>query len=194
MHNRNEYLNCSTDLIGGLIETATTALMESFPNTSVNTDDVEALLVALHVLRPNTVELDTLDGILQIVRSQWPEAIRILRAVNERVPQFDYAKALLAFSLSAAGDPIWRQYADELLAGNAARSIKALVMAVVARNDMLEAVRTTRMGGAFVTPESLAALQAMTEEAAGGAPHVPAQGGIAQDALAVQQMTSFMRV
>ncbi|CAB3764336.1 HrpB1 family type III secretion system apparatus protein [Paraburkholderia humisilvae] len=189
-----DYLNCSPDVIGGMIETATTALMEDFPKTTVNQEDLELILEALHVLRPDTVELETLDGLLHVVRGQWPEAVRVLHSVVERVPNFSYAKALLTFSLSSTGDPSWRNYADEVLASASSRSVKSLVLAVVARNDMLAAVRSSKLGGDFVTPESLTALQAMTDDQPDEPARASKSGSTAvQDALTAQQH-AFIRV
>jgi type III secretion protein HrpB1 len=190
---QHEHLNCSRDVIGGLIETATIALMANFPKTSVNIDDIESVLDALHILRPETVQLDVLDGMLHAVRGQWPEAIRVLHSLTEKLPQFEYAKALLAYSLSSAGDGSWRRYADEVLSGGGARSVKAFVMAIVARNDMIKAAREVRMGGRFVEPESLAILHAMTQEEGDETTRSAAQGSAIPDALVMQHTGSFMR-
>lgn len=160
-----EYLNCSPDVVGGLIETVSTALLDNFPKLSADPYDVELLLDALRVLRPKVAEIDTLDGILHMVRGHWDDAIHVLRQVGENAPRFGYAKALLAFSLSAKGDPDWKQCATEALATNPTRDTEALVRALNAREDLLNAMRANRRGGQFVTPPSVTALeQAQAQE------------------------------
>ncbi|SOE96842.1 type III secretion protein HrpB1 [Burkholderia sp. D7] len=160
---QQDYLNCSADVVGGLIEAVTIALMEDFPRTSVDEHDVELLLDALHVLRPGVAEVGTLDGLLHIACGRWDDAVHVLRQVEESAPHFSYAKALLAFSLSAKGDPGWRQHANEVVSGSSSRGSEALVRALMAREDVLGAERVARLGGAFVMPESVAALHAIAE-------------------------------
>jgi len=191
VYRKQVFLECSPNVVGGLIEAATTALMEDFPRTSVNLDDVEMMLEALHALRPNTLELHTLDGLLHVVRGQWHDAIRILRTVSDGLPGFGYARALLSLSLSATGDRTWRQCADEVLASDASRSVKALAMAVVARNDMLDAIRASRLGADFVPPESMTALQELTrlEDA-----FAAGQSDAREDSLLPHTSGTFVRV
>jgi type III secretion protein HrpB1 len=120
------------------------------------------------VLRPRVTEIDTLDGILHMVRGHWDDAIHVLRQVGENAPRFGYAKALLAFCLSAKGDPDWKQCATEAMEINPSRDTQALVRALEAREDLLNAMRVKRNGGQFVTPascEALAEFNAETESA-----------------------------
>ena len=163
-----EYMNCSPNVIGGLIETVSTALLSNFPKVSADPYDIELVLDALRVLRPRVAEIDTLDGILHMVRGHWDDAIHVLRQVGENAPRFGYAKALLAFSLSAKGDPDWKQCATEAMEINPSRDTQALVRALEAREDLLNAMRVKRNGGQFVTPascEALAEFNAETESA-----------------------------
>ena len=163
-----EYMNCSPNVIGGLIETVSTALLSNFPKVSADPYDIELVLDALRVLRPKVAEIDTLDGILHMVRGHWDDAIHVLRQVGENAPRFGYAKALLAFCLSAKGDPDWKQCATEAMEINPSRDTQALVRALEAREDLLNAMRVKRNGGQFVTPascEALAEFNAETESA-----------------------------
>jgi type III secretion protein HrpB1 len=174
-----EYMNCSPNVIGGLIETVSTALLSNFPKVSADPYDIELVLDALRVLRPRVTEIDTLDGILHMVRGHWDDAIHVLRQVGENAPRFGYAKALLAFCLSAKGDPDWKQCATEAMEINPSRDTQALVRALEAREDLLKAMRVKRNGGQFVTPascEALAEFNAESEnaEAAPAVAHTPA--------------------
>ncbi|NHH78782.1 hypothetical protein DRA46_00835 [Burkholderia gladioli] len=74
-----DYLNCRPEIVGGLIETASDALLQTFPKVSVDPYDIELMLDALRVLRPKVPEIQMLDGILHMVRNHWDDAILVLR-------------------------------------------------------------------------------------------------------------------
>ncbi|MGF6483163.1 HrpB1 family type III secretion system apparatus protein [Paraburkholderia sp. JPY419] len=179
-----EYLNCSAEIVGGLIETICVALFETFPRPSVDREDVGLVLDALHVLRPDVAEVDALDGILHIVNGNWDDAIHILHQVVTRAPGFLYGKSLLAFSLAAKGDPHWRQCAGEVIeSGAAGGCADKLVRALIARHDLMSAHRAARLSGKFVMPDSVAAMIEMarapsdarvTPDSAGGGPQAGA--------------------
>ncbi|MGF6768161.1 type III secretion protein HrpB1 [Paraburkholderia sp. GAS199] len=198
-----DYLNCSPDVVGGLIETVSTALLSNFPKVSADPYDIELVLDALRVLRPRVAEIDTLDGILHMVRGHWDDAIHVLRQVGENAPRFGYAKALLAFCLSAKGDPDWKQFAAEAMEDNPTRDTQSLVRALEAREDLLNAMKVKRAGGQFVTPkscEALAEFDAETADAAETAPQVasqptsqPASQPAAQTAAVDYSQQAFLR-
>ncbi|SDH29339.1 HrpB1 family type III secretion system apparatus protein [Paraburkholderia phenazinium] len=191
-----EYMNCSPNVIGGLIETVSTALLSNFPKVSADPYDIELVLDALRVLRPRVTEIDTLDGILHMVRGHWDDAIHVLRQVGENAPRFGYAKALLAFCLSAKGDPDWKQCATEAMEINPSRDTQSLVRALEAREDLLNAMRVRRNGGQFVTPASCEALAEFNEqaEAAESTPEAPVAAAVAPAPLAIQMPhASFLR-
>ena len=135
------YLNCSQEVVGGLIETVTAALLNSFPVIDADPEDIEMTLDALKVLRPKVVELETFAALLQMQRGHWDEAIHIFSRLVANVPQFAYAKALLAFCLSFKGDPNWRQSAAEAIRENPDRETRQLVRALAARDDLQDALR-----------------------------------------------------
>ncbi|MGV2292962.1 HrpB1 family type III secretion system apparatus protein [Trinickia sp. YCB016] len=194
-----EYLNCSPDLVGGLIETVSTALLGTFPKVQADPYDIELVLDALRVLRPRVAEIDTLDGILHMVRGHWDDAIHVLRQVGENVPRFGYAKALLAFCLSAKGDPDWKQCAAEAMEINPNRDTKQLVAALEAREDLLNAMRAARSSGKFVTPASCDKLAEFdvpadeTEEAAPAAAQSTAASPASAPVAAAMPMGTFLR-
>lgn len=150
-----DYLNCSPEIVGGLIETASDALLQTFPKVSVDPYDIELMLDALRVLRPKVPEIQMLDGILHMVRNHWDDAILVLREVSESAPRFAYAKALLAFCLSTKGDGDWKLIANEVLETNPTRDTVSLVKALHAREELLGAVHASRNGSAFVPPASI---------------------------------------
>ncbi|MDR3096672.1 MAG: HrpB1 family type III secretion system apparatus protein [Paraburkholderia sp.] len=187
-----DYLNCNPDVIGGLIETVSTALLGDFPKVQADPYDIELVLDALRVLRPRVAEIDTLEGILHMVRGHWDDAIHVLRQVGENAPRFGYARALLAFCLSAKGDPDWKQEAAQAMMLSPTRDTQHLVRALEARDDLINAIRVKRSGGQFVTPASVDALAGFTDETAAEEPaSAPSQSGTAQPAPAIEQ--TFLR-
>ncbi|MCA8023427.1 HrpB1 family type III secretion system apparatus protein [Burkholderia metallica] len=169
--NTPEYLNCSPEFIGGLIEVVSVALLDNFPNTRADLYDVEQVIDALRLLRPNVAEIDTLEGLLRMVKGQWQEANQVLLRVIEMRPQFGYAKALLAFSLSSTGDPSWRQVATEALTDDPDnKDTRALVRALEVRDEVDRAVREHRPGQPFVTPSALGGEGKSEDESSHSAP------------------------
>ncbi|MBR8218595.1 HrpB1 family type III secretion system apparatus protein [Burkholderia vietnamiensis] len=170
-----EYLNCSPEFIGGLIETVSVALLDNFPNTHVDLFDIEQVIDALRLLRPRVVEIDALDGLLRMTKGQWQEANQVLLRVIEMRPQFGYAKALLAFSLSSTGDPSWRQIANEALADDPDnKDTRALVRALEVKDEVDRAIREHRPGQPFVPPASLEEAGASADEPERTVQHDPA--------------------
>lgn len=152
------YLNCSQDVVGGLIETVTAALLSNFPVIEGDPEDIEMVLDVLRTLRPKVAELETFSALLKMQRGQWDEAIHIFSRVAANVPHFTYAKALLAFCLSFKGDPNWRQTASEAMQESPNRETRQLVRALAARDDLHEALRVHKDGAPFEVPISVATL------------------------------------
>ena len=158
------YMQCSDEVVGGLIETVSTALFSHFPKAAGDTFDVEVVMDALHVFRPKVPEIGMLDGVLHIVHGRWDEAMHKLREVVAAAPEFDYAKAMLAYCLASKGTEDWRQWAAESVANGASRETRSLIRALEAREDLLFAKMDYR-GGEFVVPESCRALAEETAAA-----------------------------
>jgi type III secretion protein HrpB1 len=151
------HMHCSHEVVCGLIETASAALFSHFPKAAGDTLDVEMVLDALRVFRPKVAEIGMLDGVLHIVHARWDEAMHTLREVVALAPEFDYAKAMLAYCLASKGTDDWRQWAAEAVEGGASRETRSLIRALEAREDLLFAKMDYR-GGDFVVPESCRAL------------------------------------
>lgn len=165
-----DYMNCSSEFIGGLIETVSIALMENFPNIKVDRFEVEQVIDALKILRPNVVEIDMFDAILMMVSGRWQEASQILLRVVEMRPKVGYVKGLLAFSLLSMGDLSWRHIANEALAddpGN--KQTAALVRALEVKDSVDCAIRNHRPGQRLVIPALLPESGASVDELASDA-------------------------
>ena len=172
------YAQCSNEVVCGLIETASAALFSHFPKAAGDTFDVEVVLDALRVFRPKVAEIGMLDGVLHIVHGRWDEAMHTLREVVALAPNFDYAKAMLAYCLASKGTHDWRQWATEALAGGASRETRSLIRALEAREDLFFAKLDYRCGE-FVLPESCRALAAEDGAAEEGSAASGTQGAAA---------------
>jgi type III secretion protein HrpB1 len=155
---RTEYLNVSPEIVGGLIEVVSCSLLSGFPKVKGDPLDIELVLDALHVLRPTLHEIDTFEGIMHMSHGRWDDAIQVFSRIIASAPHFSYAKALMAFCLSAKGDPNWRQSAAEAIEANPSKNTFRLVRSLEARDDFLAAKQTFLASGQFVAPPSCTAL------------------------------------
>lgn len=153
-----DYLDCSQDIVSGLIETVSVALTSKFPAVQGDPFDVEMVLDAVRVLRPKLAELEAFTALLHMVNGRWDDAIRVFSWVIANAPQFSYAKALLAFCLAVKGDPSWRVSATEAMEQDPSSDTLQLVRVLEAREDLRAAVRAYRNGGRFEMPASIATL------------------------------------
>lgn len=103
---------CSNRLVSALVELLTWAARKG------HLDEADRLLAALHLMRPNFVELNAYDAWLLIRRNRMADAAQLLRQLEGRElqPPFGpYVTALLAVCMSSLGDPSWRIYANQVL-------------------------------------------------------------------------------
>ncbi|ALX16821.1 hypothetical protein P350_34855 [Burkholderia cepacia JBK9] len=148
-----DYLQCSHDVVCGLIDTVSAALFAHFPKAAGDTLDAELVLDALRVFRPAVAEIGMLDGVLHIVHGRWTDAEHALSTVIDLAPDFVYAKAMMAYCLASTGEPGWRQWAHGALESKPNREALQLIRALEAREDLNHAIRDYR-GGEFRIPES----------------------------------------
>jgi type III secretion protein HrpB1 len=178
----SEYLAASPQIVGGLVELASTALLSKFPTVSADETDIEMLIDTLHLLRPVKAEIGALDGVLHMSRGHWDDAVRVLKEVSERAPRFGHARALLAYSLSMKEDPEWRRYADEALEISPGPDTQYLISALNARADLMVALESAKRTGQFVVPDSVTALsQRNINNAAEVAATTPATAAVATE-------------
>ena len=81
----------------------------------------ERVLTALHILRPNFVELHAYDAWMMIRRHDFSGALRYLRELEQRPLRGafgPYVNALLAVALYGLQDPSWRAYANDVINRN----------------------------------------------------------------------------
>lgn len=121
------YLECDKKVITGLsklVGAAQSACSLGFdddgeisaaPPPNIDPDDIDSLVDALCVLRPDAIETSFFRALTYIIRGQWDDAIRCLYAAIRLREDMYYGKGLLAFCLCYKGDPEWRPLACEVL-------------------------------------------------------------------------------
>lgn len=170
MSARNDYQSCSHEVIGGLVEVVNIAVMDKFPVSRVDIDDVEHLIEALRTLRPNVDKLDLFAGFAQIVRGNWREATEIFGALAAKSLCMPDSRAMEIYCMSCSGNEDWRIAANEFLESDQVTPVsRTLVLSVKARHEIVESKEKFLRTGEFVEPESLRLLK--EETPLDGAPH-----------------------
>ena len=137
------YRDCNAEIVEGLCQLIAAA-QGAFPLTSDGCDefwnvsaggvdlaDVQLLVDALHVLRPNMTTLALFDATLDLMHGRWREATqKLYQSIGEAGDDFRYGKAFLAFCLSQQGDAAWRPIAQEVLSGGVDDEPARLVLAI----------------------------------------------------------------
>jgi type III secretion protein HrpB1 len=149
-----DYLDCPPDVVAGLVQTVSAALLSNFPKVIADPYDVELLVDALRVLRPQLGELEIFDALRNMLHARWEEAIHILTRMHQTAPHLTYGNALLAFCMVAVGRSEWRQVASQALADTPSQESRELIEAMQARDDLLSALRKVQTGGRFTLPAS----------------------------------------
>ncbi|MFC0402808.1 HrpB1 family type III secretion system apparatus protein [Paraburkholderia rhizosphaerae] len=163
MNQKRDYMDCSPELFGALIELVRMSVVDQFPTTRVDVEDVEHLLEAMHTMRPNLVELSLFDGFLHVVRGNWREATDVFGALAGQSLCMPGSKAMMIYCLSSSGNADWQVLASQLLDDGAITpEARMLVHAVIARNDVEQAGEDALSSGQFVEPESLKRLRTDT--------------------------------
>jgi type III secretion protein HrpB1 len=146
---------CSNRLIAALIE----VLM--FGAKHGHLEQSERVLTALHVLRPNFVELHAYDPWMLIRRHDFAGALRYLRDLEQRPLRGafgPYVNALLAVALYGLQDPSWRSYANDVISRNEDQESVDIV------NVLLGKASTRRAAASAEAPVDLAELQKMMQQ------------------------------
>ena len=149
-----DYLDCGTDIISGLVQLASAAMVRSYPKVLANPGDVEMVVDALRLLRPRLEALDMFDALRHMLRGRWNDAVYVLAALLERAPELKGIHALLAFCLHELDRPDWKQAAAQELNRDTDESPRRLLETMIARAELDAALADARNGLPFVMPPS----------------------------------------
>ena len=78
-------------------------------------EDAETLLACARVQLPRKPELDVFEALIAMRRGRRDEAMRVLRNLDDAMPQSGTAKGFLAYCQFLSGDPAWRDTAQSVL-------------------------------------------------------------------------------
>ncbi|MGN6315742.1 HrpB1 family type III secretion system apparatus protein [Trinickia sp.] len=170
-----DYVDCGDEVLRGLVEVLNLALIDKFPRTRVDHDELDHLFAALRLLCKPAPELDMIAGRMLIVRGDWIAAAQAFGAIAENGHCLPNSRAMQIYCMSENNDRDWRVEAHRLLQDAVSPDAMRLVRAVVARNDLNSALAAFKASGEFELPESLKALiaerqQRQTKEAAEAQP------------------------
>jgi type III secretion protein HrpB1 len=151
-------------VVGAVIDLASAALGAQAP--AVEIVDVEQVIEALRAWRPACVEFAYLDGLALIQQGNWADAEFVFRSLVHESRCMPASQDMLLRCMRALGRVDWaheaRRIADENPASDAARAARALL----ADEELQQAVRAARRTGVFVAPESAVALNEEKESEA----------------------------
>lgn len=125
-----DYLNCNDQIVSSFFDLISIALASYQPEQGPDIQDIELLVEAVRVLRPQLVELETFDAMIQANRGFLDDAIKTLKHVVEVRNHFIYGKGLLAYYLFQRGDASWRALATEVLEHNQPEVVMKLMHAI----------------------------------------------------------------
>jgi len=164
MSELKDYMDCSDDVVRGLLEVLNLALIDKFPRTRVDLDELEHLFGALRLLCKPAPALDMIAGRMLIVKGDWIAATQAFRELAEQGHCLPNSRAMQIYCMSENRDADWRVEAHQLLQDATSPDAIRLVTAVMARNDLDQALATFKQTGEFELPESINQLIAERRE------------------------------
>jgi type III secretion protein HrpB1 len=151
--------SCPQSIVEAVVELVTTALDPAGATAQVECDDVESVIDALHAMRPGCAEFSFFDGWLHVRRQEWSEAECRFLDLVERSICLPQSKAMLLQCLMAQQKFGWREETKKIAEMGGDDPAVALARALIATDDMVEAMETASRTGEFVVPDSMPALQ-----------------------------------
>lgn len=119
------YKNCPNNVVSLLLNITRAGRGVSDLN------DLENLVSALRIVRPNLIQLDIFEAWFHMRRQQWQEALHLLQSLEVRKSHFPLRTALQGCCLYAMNDSRWVSYAAQALEqkddAEAVRIAKALI-------------------------------------------------------------------
>lgn len=155
-------------VIGALVDLTGTAFAGVGSTVSVDLEDVEQLVAALHVLRPECAEIGFFDGWLCVARKEWDDAETIYRDLVVRSLCMPASSGMLLQCLKARETFGWQDEARKIVDQYASHEVGQLARTMLAADDVHQAIETAKRTGHFVPPESVQALEDANRVAAGG--------------------------
>jgi type III secretion protein HrpB1 len=153
------YIECSDDIVRGLVVALNMGLFDKFPRSRANPEDLENLLDAVRVMSQKIPELEMMQGMLHIARRDLLAAAQVFRELTEARQCLPHSRAMLMYCMSENNDSEWLIEANQLLQSGLDDKTMLLVRAVMAGNDMRRAIADAKASGNFVVPDSVRILR-----------------------------------
>ncbi|WP_206956689.1 HrpB1 family type III secretion system apparatus protein [Trinickia acidisoli] len=164
MSELKDYVNCGDEILRGIVEVLNLALIDKFPHTRIDHDELDHMTAALRLLCEAVPELDMIAGRMLIVRGDWIAATQVFRELAEKGQCLPNSRAMQIYCMSENNDADWRVEAHRMLEDETSPDAIRLIRTVVARNDLNRALEASKMTGEFAFPDSLKQLVAERQQ------------------------------
>jgi type III secretion protein HrpB1 len=156
-----EQRQCPSMAVGAIVDLVGAAFAAGGgPSELDYLDDLEQIIDALHVLRPASADFAFFDGWLDMLRKNWEDAEATFRDLIVRSQCLPASKGMLLRCLKAREAFGWQDEAKMLLEEYGDNDdVGRLARALLASEDLREAVAAGKRSGRFVAPESVVALE-----------------------------------
>lgn len=165
MSELKDYLKCGDEILRGLVEVINMALIDKFPHSRIDVDDIEQLVGAVRLLCEPAPELDMIGARVQIVRGDYIGATQAFRELADKGHCLPNSRAMQIYCMSENGDGDWQVEANQMMMNETSPDAVRLLRTIVARNELNSAIKKAKATGEFEAPESLKALVAERQRA-----------------------------
>ncbi|PMS22562.1 hypothetical protein C0Z18_04350 [Trinickia dabaoshanensis] len=166
---------CPSGVVGAIVDLVGVAFGGAGTPAQVDIDDIEHLVQALHLLRPESSEFVFFDGWLLMLRGEWSEAEWVFRGLVERAICLPASKGMLLQCLKAKQEFGWQEEARKLLEEGGNEDVERLAKVLLASDELKQAVATAKRTGRFVAPDSALAFEQDAQVEDSGAVATPSQ-------------------
>jgi type III secretion protein HrpB1 len=154
---------CPREALGVVTDLAAAAFAGNSGATPETLDDLDQLVEALHVLRPDNAEFAFFDGWLHMLRQNWDEAEWLFRSLVARAICLPSSEGMLLQCLKARQIFGWQDEAQRLAELHGDNDVGRLARTMLAADDLQRATLEAARTGRFVPPESALELERESE-------------------------------
>ncbi len=143
MKDKENYLNFDVDVLNGLAAFLGYVLIKRRTMQEIDLDDIDSVREMLKVYRPEKIEYEYFDAVIQMHRGYVSQCISTLRHLIEHRPHYPSAKCLLAYALFIQRDVSWEALATEVLENTASVESEVIMMKILLkRHDLQKGIIT----------------------------------------------------
>jgi type III secretion protein HrpB1 len=155
-----DYRKCPPNAFGAIVELAGAAFACVDDLETGYTENIERLMEALRVVRPDFADLLFFDGLLHMRREEWSTAESIFRNLVERSMCLPASRGMLLKCLNERQADGWEKEARIIIDECGNDDTARLAKGFIAREELKDAAETAkRTGQRFVAPKCVSELQ-----------------------------------